>query len=303
MVIDYAARAKFAQQQREKNLASAMRDSVISALQNSSKGDEEVLKLVVKREEEKELLDRVSKLGSGLAMIYDLLRKPFILPKLFQIKGEVEVTRQPAIEVKNFRELQKYFEDLKSSFDKMIYAVQTMPQPQIKIPTIKIPEVIKSDNKELADLLERLGEKINNLSTGRDNDSVVSAVGKVTDAVNALYNKPTMVPQPVTNINILPLQGYVKTTATTVGTTRTTLPGYGQLNNRRALQIYNNSSNTIYYGGSDVTTANGIPVSAGSFSNVIDAGYNMIVYGIASTTGNDIRVIEVSKDTTGTIQE
>ena len=112
-----------------------------------------------------------------------------------------------------------------------------------------------------------------------------------------------MTPQPVTNVNINALQGFLKTTSNTIGTTATKVPGYGQLFNRRALQIYNNSANTIYYGGSDVTVVNGIPVTPGSFSNVFDCGYNMIVYAIASQANNNIRILEVSKDQTGNVQE
>lgn len=74
-------------------------------------------------------------------------------------------------------------------------------------------------------------------------------------------------PQPVTNININPLRGYIHTTAATVTGTVTPLPTYGVLDNRRAIIIFNNDeNNTVYVGGSDVTATTGLPILAQSFS-------------------------------------
>lgn len=108
---------------------------------------------------------------------------------------------------------------------------------------------------------------------------------------------PTKIPQPVTSINILPLGGILHTTAVTVSSTLTLLPSYGVLNNRRALIIYNNSTQTIYIGGSDVTTSNGLPVPKSSYSPVIDASTTMIVYGIVSSGTANVRVMELSNTT------
>lgn len=293
MAIDYAARAKYAQQQREKTLASAMRGSVVEALQSASKGEpanEEVLKLVVKREDEPKVIENLSKIGQALAMIYNVIKRPIVLPKIFDVKGQVEVTKQAPVEIKNFNEMKKYFESLERSFNNMTLAVQAMPQPQIKLPKFEIPTQIKADNPELTDLLEKLNEKL---------DSLQPTETKFPSEIRVSNFPQQYIPTPVTHFSLNPLQGLVKTTSTTVGQTLTKLPGYGQLFNRRAIQIYNNSANTIYIGGSDVTTANGIPVPASSYSNIIDAGYNMIVYGIASTNGNDIRVLEVADTSVG----
>ena len=114
---------------------------------------------------------------------------------------------------------------------------------------------------------------------------------------------PTMVSTPVTNININALQGFIETTFATVGTSVVRLPDYGQLFNRRALLIYNNSANTIYIGGSEVTVSNGLPIPAYSYSPPIDAGYNLHVYGVAAQGGNNVRVLEVSKDQTANVQQ
>jgi len=105
--------------------------------------------------------------------------------------------------------------------------------------------------------------------------------------------------QPVTHISINSLSGYVKTTVATVTTSLTPLPTYGVLNNRRAIIIYNNSANIIYIGGSDVTTANGMPVPANSYSPILDAGIHMIIYGIAAVGSNNVRVMEASDEASG----
>lgn len=114
---------------------------------------------------------------------------------------------------------------------------------------------------------------------------------------------PQRVAVPQNNVWINPLQGYIETTSVTVGTSITKLPDYGQLFNRRAVIIYNNSANTIFIGGSEVTTSNGLPVPTSSFSPVLDAGYGLIVYGIASQAGNNCRVLEISKDKSDTVQQ
>lgn|SRR3990167_3160833 len=139
-------------------------------------------------------------------------------------------------------------------------------------------------------------------------DEIVKAVKEIKieepnlnfpDSISVNNFPPQKVPQPVTNININPLRGYIKTTAATVTSTLTQLPTYGVLNNRRSVIIYNNSSNTVFIGGSDVTTVNGIPVVATSFSPVFDAGTRMILYGIAESGNNNVRVCEASNDAIG----
>ena len=111
---------------------------------------------------------------------------------------------------------------------------------------------------------------------------------------------PTRVPQPVTNININPLRGIVETTTQTLTTTLSKVPGYGELDGRRSLMIYNNdSSETIYIGGSDVTSSNGFPIPAKSYSPAFDAGPKMIVYGLTASSTAEVRVLEMSNDSGG----
>lgn len=120
------------------------------------------------------------------------------------------------------------------------------------------------------------------------------------DSISVDNFPPQKIPQPVTNININPLRGFIKTTAATVKTTLTVLPTYGVLDDRRSIMIFNNSSSTtVYIGGSDVTSTNGLPVLAQTYSPSIDAGVRMILYGVVSSGTANVRVIEISNEATG----
>lgn len=111
---------------------------------------------------------------------------------------------------------------------------------------------------------------------------------------------PQKVPQPVTHFSINALRGFVHTTAATVDTDPTPLPEYGVLQNRRAIIIFNNDPTaTLYIGGSTVTTANGMPVLAQSYSPILDAGVSMIVYGIVESGAINVRVLEASDESSG----
>lgn len=242
------------------------------------------LDLTFQEKADPKMLDIMSKLGSALAMIYKQVSKPLILPKIFKIQGQVEVTKQASVNVKNLNELGAFFKSLEQKLSLLSNAVSTAPPPVVNIPKFEIPKMTQQGiDPKLIDLLESLEEKIDKLQPQE-----MKFPKKI-----SIDNFPiTLTPQPVTNINLNPLQGVIKTSSTTVGTSLTTLPGYGQLPNRRSMVIYNASSNTIHIGGSDVTTSNGIPVASGDYSNIFDAGYNQIIYGIAATSGNDIRVLE-----------
>lgn len=64
---------------------------------------------------------------------------------------------------------------------------------------------------------------------------------------------------------------------------------------RRQVWITNaHASNTLYVGfGSDMTTANGFPLAAGSAPVVFVLENNVTVYGIASGASTDVRVLVV----------
>lgn len=232
-------------------------------------------------------LSILGKIASALVKIYIAIPKQLVLPKVFPISGYVEVTKLPPVTISNLNELSKHFNEL------------------AEIMTL-LSNLSKTDNKRglvdvtgIINAIEDLQKSVKDVN--KSSDTII--LRKILEINKEMASRPTLTTPPVTNVNVNALQGVMKTTDNTVGTTLVTLPNYGQLNNRRTLQIYNNSSNTIYYGGSDVSVSNGIPVLPSSFSASIDAGYNMKIYAVSSQANNDVRVVEVSKDTSGNIQE
>lgn len=287
--------------------------------------------LGILEEDQKKQHELFSKLGRAVSLIFNKIPGKTILPSIFKVKGEVAVSNPvTAVSIKNLPEFEKLFKSLeqrisfinpgfssvsvdnldemgayfKSLEQKLAAWTQAAQGPpvvpaKIEFPKITFPKQEKIDLGELLDAIKGLKDGLQS-PIMPDNAPLLR---RMADSLDAFVSRPVLTPQPVTNINVNALQGVMKTTANTVGTTAVSLPNYGQLFNRRTLMIYNNSSNTIYYGGSDVTPSNGIPILANSFSSPIDAGYNMVIYGVSSQSGNNIRVVEVSKDITNNIQE
>lgn len=295
-MIDQDARNRLAQQNQTKALIDGMTQTIKQVVESnkSSNGPS----LVIKHEEDKDLITLVKKIGDALALIYSQIKKPIAIPKNLSITGKVEVTKP--IHIANLSDLGKYFQSLEQKLTVWAQAAATAPQPRIEFPKFELPKSdTKVDFSEVTSAIQELQKAIQ----GREKSSDTAILRRMSESLDAFVSRPVMTPQPVTNITLNASQGYVKTTSATVGTTVTQLPAYGQLFNRRSLQIFNNSNNTIYLGGSDVTTTNGIPVLGNSYSNVFDAGYNMIIYGIASQGGNNVRCIETSKDQSANVQE
>lgn len=90
----------------------------------------------------------------------------------------------------------------------------------------------------------------------------------------------------------LSLSGIPKSTLVKVNSKAQPLPET-PLPLRSSLVVFNDSPNTIYLGGSDVSTASGLPVLKQSYSPSINAGEKMVLYAIADKTSN-VRVFEVS---------
>jgi hypothetical protein len=86
----------------------------------------------------------------------------------------------------------------------------------------------------------------------------------------------------------------IVSTAVSVTGTATALPASGITGPTtvRTL-IYNNGTATIYVGGSDVTTSNGIPIEVGS-SLGMDVTVTETLYGIAASGTHNVRVLEVA---------
>ena len=179
---------------------------------------------------------------------------------------------------------------------------------------VTIVEAVNNLRREMPMVLkEAVKVKTTTTSTKIDFKPVLEALSDLREAISdipqpeinypreiSVNNFPAqLVPQPVTNINLNPLRGFAHTTSVTVGTTVTPLPSYGVLNNRRTLMIYNNGTNTVFIGGSDITSNNGLPIIGSSFSPAIDAGPKLIIYGITSSGTSDVRVFEISNDNIG----
>lgn len=296
-MIDIHGRQRLAQERQTSTLVQGMKDSIVAAIQNNVKTggneNEEVLKLVVKREEDKELVTIMNKIAQAIVLIYNNIPKSINLPRIFQVQGKVDIGRVPPIEIDNFKDLGQYFHSLEQKIGGIATAISMIPQSRVEIPKLEIPkDLFKpiSDNKDVLEALQRLEKVLEKSSKGKV---------EFPEHISVDNFPPVLTPQPVTHISINALQGFIKTTAATVTSTLTLLPSYGVLANRRSVYVYNNSSNTIYVGGSDVTTSNGMVVPAGATSPIVDAGVNTRLYGIASTGSNDIRVMEVSDEASG----
>lgn len=246
------------------------------------------------------VLSLLGKIGQALVKIYQNMPKTVVLPKIFQVKGEVEVTKP--VKVSNLAEVVVELQRLSERLTVFAQAASTAKPAKIEFPKFEIPkqQAASVDMQPTIDAINALGEQFNKQPV---DDTSVSILRKMNKTLEEFVSRPVMTPQPVTNISINGLQGFGHSTAQIVGTNRTSLPAYGQLFNRRSLIIFNNSSsNTLYLGGSDVTSSNGLPVLPNSYSPAIDAGYDLIIYGVASG-GTDVRVFEVSKDQTQNVQE
>lgn len=186
------------------------------------------------------------------------------------------------------------YEKLLPSFDRLEAAIKNikMEAPRVQEKPMVFPKSMKME--EGVAILKALGtltEEIKNLPKRLPEM-------QFPNEINIGNFPPQKIPQPVTNININALHGYPVSTAITVGTSAVGLPTTA-LASRRSLVVYNNDAvATLYVGGSNVTTTNGMPVPPLSYSPAFDAGADMIVYGI-STTSINVRTLEVSNDREG----
>lgn len=92
-------------------------------------------------------------------------------------------------------------------------------------------------------------------------------------------------------VDIESLRTGVITSTVPVSTSAIALPATA-LRGRKVIVITNTSSTTIYIGDSSVTTANGLPlIENQSFAaDITDA---IVLYGIAGSGSNDVRVLEL----------
>jgi hypothetical protein len=192
--------------------------------------------------------------------------------------------------------LQIGLENIDNALRSLSTSVARQKAPEIVMPKAKeFPKSISLNESEaILDALEDVTKGINGLRDVIEEGNS----SEMPRSVTVENFPPQHIPTPVTNININPLRGVIYTTAVTVSASATPLPATS-LENRRSVSVYNNSSQTLYVGGANVTTSNGVPVPASSYSNIFDAGEHMILYGVVASSTADIRVLEVSNEATG----
>jgi hypothetical protein len=297
-MIDSIGRQKVLEKQKMNSLSSTMKDAISSAIQKGNP-NEEILKLVVSKEDKSDereisLLQEIFRALIGISTSIRGFKIEF--PKIFNVVGKVRVdnlNELSDVKVRNLNELGPYFQQLGEDIKKISMALAIAGKVA---PIVQVKDV--SLSQDALKPLETLLSGIKTSSAPSDNKSVVEALGRVEEVLSVLANRPSMTTAPVTNININSLRGPALTTGVSVGTDATALPST-PLDNRRTLIIYNNSSATVYLGGADVTTSNGLPIPAGSYSPAIDAGVKMIIYGVVASGTADVRVLEVSMDNIG----
>ena len=293
-MIDLASRARLRASQGNNMMMEATKNAIKEGF--AAKGPEDTLKMVFEKKDDQQVVTLLEKIGNALPIMVKSFPKSVILPKIFQVRGTVAVTN--AISVNNLTTLEKKMDDLGTKFSlgmaSLAQAISSVSNQKIEFPKLEIPKAEKIDFTSVIEAIQNQDKPSKDDST-----PVLRDIKKV---MQAIADKPTMTTQPVTNINVNALQGFSKTTSVTVGTTLTKLPSYGVLNNRRTMILFNNSSTvTVYVGGSDVTTTNGMPILAQSYSPAIDAGVYMIIYGVTSSSTADVRVMEVSSNQTASI--
>lgn len=83
----------------------------------------------------------------------------------------------------------------------------------------------------------------------------------------------------------------VQGVSVTVGATAVLL-SVSTKSERNAIAVQAPSGSDIFVGGSDVTTANGLKIAAGTMQ-AFDLKKSSNIYGIAAGAGNDVRIMEV----------
>ena len=204
------------------------------------------------------------------------------------------------------RELNRFLEEFSkkidgiNNFQKEVYSLSNAVNKlgDVKPSAINFDKVINS--------IEKLGGSFPKGTEDRTDELIKAIksikVGKTKiefpDEINVGNFPPRLTPQPVTNININGLRGPIKSSAKEVGGSVALLPDE-PLENRRTIVLYNNSSGTLWIGGSMVTSATGLPVFGNSYSNPFDLSDRVSLYGISGSGSLDIRIFEASMDEIG----
>ena len=233
-----------------------------------------------------QISNRIDKLNGVIRELPKISIKGALnFPRIQQVSGNVKVINQREFPLQR---LLTAFQDLETSVRSI--RLEVPPQKEIRIP--EFPTTINiGESKAILKALKEVSDKLDELPKSFPEVDIPSTV-------TVSNFPPQKYPMPVSNININPLRGFIKSRNITVTTTLTPLPDE-ILAYRRGIIIFNNDSTvTLFIGGSDVTTTNGLPVPPKSYSPPIDAGPKLVVYGIAASSIN-VRVAEVSNENIG----
>jgi hypothetical protein len=238
----------------------------------------------------KNLSDKLNNLTTNLKNLR------FDFPKIYTVQGSVNVDRinMPPIMVSNFPDLNGGFKSIALGINNMQEAfIKAVNSQKLEIPksTSINGDVSMSGMQDLLDGVEELKKGFNILIKTTQESRGTSSSAPMQVEIVADLPRPTSTP--VTNVSLNGLGGFLKSTAVTVTSALTVLPGVA-LSGRRGVVIYNNGSQTMEIGGSTFTFGNGIPVAAGAFSIPIDASSKLIVYGRVASGSVDVRVAETS---------
>ena len=205
-----------------------------------------------------------------------------------RVEGTVKVENMPVPQRFPVEEITRGLQEVQQAIERI--KLESPSAPEIKFP--KFPDKVSvTEGKAILKALQGLTDSIDEIPKKLPQ----ARMPKQIEVSNFPIQK---IPQPVTHVSINSLIGYVKSRAVTVTTTPTPLPEE-VLAYRRSMVAYNNSSQTVYVGGSDVSTTNGIPVPAGTYSPAFDCGPRMIVYGVVASTTANVRTMELSDENSG----
>lgn len=222
-------------------------------------------------------------------------------PKIYTVNGTVNIDKinMPPIEVNNLSDLNSGFQSIATGINNMQDSItRAITSQKLEIPksTSINGDVSMIGMRDLLDGIEELKKGFNILikttqeSRGADANHPLQ--------VEIIKDLPRPMVNPVTNVSLNGLGGFLKTTAVTVTNALTPLPGE-VLSSRRTIMLYNNGSQTLEIGGSTFTFGQGVPIAAGTWGPSIDASSKLIIYGRVASGTCDIRVAELSDINTG----
>lgn len=220
-----------------------------------------------------------------------VIPKPLPFPKTMDIGT---VGNLPPVKVSNFSDMQGLFNSLQTSLANLVLA---LPKPDAS------KKVVPMEVKEWDTLIQGIEDVRSELVNGfniliKNSQEAKGSTSDKPMAVEIVKDLPRPMANPVTNVSLNGLGGFLQTTQVTVTAALTVLPP-SPLSSRRGVMIYNNSNQTVELGGSTFTFGNGIPVPAGTYGPPIDASSKLIVYGRVASGSADVRVAETSDIATG----